>query len=429
MGWNKLPVEIAAIIFLQLEPADLISIMSSCRAILILYQASEAQIKHRIKAQLGDTYLDLVLYESAPICLSMKKGYVTSIAKLFCASASMLTELDSSWSKFKTENGKITYPEWMLRVRQIQPQFISICFNQDLARPLLTLPRYDRPTLGTLHRFLKRMKTLDRHVFYYMNWLRDEIHFVAVRRKNCATTPSAAERVRLRRGFIRYEMMCQLTARSRWNVMLGILDGAEEESASDRERAVRQLSMSESGFLEAVPYVVAAEVTSIACFVFSRHREMLMDFYEELFKLRKAYTPTGEEVDEEMEPDGQPHSNREFTYDEWEKENLLYLSSAVGLGLGYLERVQDLSDMARPSWFRLILGHFQPAEHSHVLRLMKTWDEVVGPVQEQGGTFEAETPVRMPPQPQPGSSVRTSYGASSYPGFHHIFSGQARSSY
>ncbi|KAK0665238.1 hypothetical protein QBC41DRAFT_233307 [Cercophora samala] len=213
-------------------------------------------------------------------------------------------------------------------------------------------------------------------------------------------------------------MMCQLTCRSRWNVMLGVLDGADEASASDRERAVRQLTMSESGFLGEIPYVVVAEVTSIACYVFSCHREMLMEFFEMLFNSRTSITPTGEEVAEELEPDDQPGSNREFIPDDWEKENLLYLSSAVGMGLGYLEKVQRLSDKGRPWFLRTVLGHFQPAEHSHCLGLLRIWDELVRPVEEQGGTFEAELPTRMLPQvhhdPPP-------YDASSYPGFDHIY--------
>ncbi|KAK4171936.1 hypothetical protein QBC36DRAFT_364581 [Triangularia setosa] len=225
-------------------------------------------------------------------------------------------------------------------------------------------------------------------------------------------------------------MMCQLTARSQWNVMLRFLDGADGESMADREWAVRRLAMSESSFLEAVPFVVVAEVTSIASFVFSRHREMLIDFFDELFDARKSITPTGEEVEEETQPEEPPGSSRHFTPDEWEKENLLYLSSAVGMGLGYLEKVQRLSHVSRRAWFRTILGHFQPAEHSYYRVLTERWDVLVRPLEELGGTFQVEELVGMPPQPRPSSHfVSGSYDAASHPGFNHIFSGRAASEY
>ncbi|KAK0736197.1 hypothetical protein B0T21DRAFT_348287 [Apiosordaria backusii] len=89
------------------------------------------------------------------------------------------------------------------------------------------------------------------------------------------------------------------------------LDSTDIESATDRECAVRRRSI-----------------------------KMLLDFFEALFNSGKSITPTGEEVEEETHPEKQPSSSRRFIPNKWEKKNLLYLSSAVSMGLGYLEKVQ-----------------------------------------------------------------------------------------
>ncbi|GAB1317779.1 hypothetical protein MFIFM68171_07989 [Madurella fahalii] len=266
---NYIPKEIAAMIFEKLDsPEDLLAMITTYRSLFEAFLAVKKPILRAVAENtFGTNFVDLVQCEKAPRMPFLPRGLYSNPA--------------------------------VMVVDETQQEYLKSLFNVDEDDKRYALPS-DLPSLIRQYQPLKRInKLVDQYMQHHFHSLATGTEpgqsrpdppqisgggFTSDGKAAQFRPLAMAERNRIRRGFIRFETLCQMTFHSRWRAALGRLEYGYIVDA--RQLVFVALAFTEGFFFEhaPIPWQGAAieEILCVASFVQTQHKLMLAELHNDV---------------------------------------------------------------------------------------------------------------------------------------------------